>query len=96
MDVALVEHAEHDVDGHDRREDEPSFVARATLETPRPFPGIRPGIRRAVRFGARHRSTALTASPSDARSARLNDSVAAGNCPWWLTVSGVLAVVTVA
>ncbi len=27
---------------------------------------------------------ALTASPSATPGARLNDSVTAGNCPWWL------------
>src|SRR5579884_930254 len=33
---------------------------------------------------------ALTALPSETPGARLNDMVAAGNCPWWLMVSGVL------
>ena len=34
------------------------------------------------------RSIALTASPSDALGARLKDTVATGNWPWWLTTSG--------
>ena len=34
-------------------------------------------------------STTLTASPSAAPGARLNDSVVAGNCPWCVTDSGV-------
>src|SRR5215469_17152542 len=33
---------------------------------------------------------ALTASPSDAPGARLNEMVAAGNWPWWLMVRGTL------
>src|SRR5215472_13850766 len=33
---------------------------------------------------------ALTASPSDAPGARLNEMVAAGNWPWWLMVRGAL------
>src|SRR5205823_1374977 len=34
------------------------------------------------------RFTALTASPSEAFGARLNESVTTGNWPWWLTVIG--------
>ena len=34
-------------------------------------------------------STTLTASPSAASGARLKESVVAGNCPWWVTASGV-------
>ncbi len=36
---------------------------------------------------------ASTAWPSAAPGARLNDSVIAGNCPWWLTESGSSVVV---
>src|SRR5271165_2811416 len=36
--------------------------------------------------------TALTASPSEASGARLNESVTTGNCPWWFTVMGALDV----
>src|ERR1039457_6548062 len=38
--------------------------------------------------------TALTASPSDASGARLNESVITGNWPWWFTVIGALDVST--
>ena len=34
--------------------------------------------------------TAFTASPRATPAARLNDSVTAGNWPWWLTSSGVV------
>ena len=40
------------------------------------------------------RSIARTASPSEAPGARLKDTVTTGNCPWWLTESGVLDVWT--
>src|ERR1700722_3870087 len=33
-------------------------------------------------------STAVMASPSAALGARLNETVMAGNCPWWLIESG--------
>src|SRR5580704_8177030 len=33
-------------------------------------------------------STTEMASPSEAFSARLNETVIAGNCPWWLIESG--------
>ena len=39
-------------------------------------------------------STAATASPSETPGARLNDSVTAGNCPWWLIESGAVVSVT--
>src|ERR1022692_4207701 len=38
--------------------------------------------------------TALTASPSEASGARLNESVTTGNWPWWFTVIGALDVST--
>src|ERR1700735_3455132 len=33
-------------------------------------------------------STAVMAAPSEELSARLNDTVMAGNCPWWVMASG--------
>ena len=42
VDVALVEHAEHDVDGDERGEDEQRLVARATRGTPARCPGSAP------------------------------------------------------
>ena len=33
-------------------------------------------------------STAVIAAPSEELSARLNDTVMAGNCPWWVMASG--------
>ncbi len=35
-------------------------------------------------------SIRVTASPSALPSGRLNESVTAGNCPWWLTLSGAV------
>ena len=37
-------------------------------------------------------SIARTAPPSETPGARLNDSVVAGNCPWWLIASGTATV----
>ena len=34
--------------------------------------------------------TAFTAAPSEAPGARLKETVTTGNCPWWLTASGVV------
>ena len=35
-------------------------------------------------------STACTAAPSETPGATLNDTVTAGNCPWWLMTSGAV------
>ena len=45
-------------------------------------------------IAARAASICSTASPSDAPAARLNDTVAAGNWPMWLTISGAARVST--
>ena len=88
MDVALVEHPQHDVDDEDRRREQerhrgergPERLGRA-LE--------RAVQRRRRAQSLRHRaSIAVTAWPSDTPGVRLNDSVTAGKKPWWLIVSG--------
>jgi hypothetical protein len=79
MDVALVEHAEHDVHGDDRGEDQPDLVSsdeRNAAAAPCSFTCADRHVDVALR-----RSIAFTASPSDAPCARLNEIVAAGNWP---------------
>ncbi len=80
MDVALVEHAQHDVHRDDRGEDQPELVGERRAERER----------RALEAELRARghaellladSIASTASPSEAPGARLNEIVAAGNWP---------------
>ena len=87
MDVALVEHAEHDVDGDQRREDQERLARERLAER----------LRRAVNAAriaggrssvARARSIASTASPSETPCAVLNDSVTDGNWPWCAIASG--------
>ena len=38
--------------------------------------------------------TAFTASPRETPGARLKDTVAVGNCPWWFTARGAVRVST--
>ena len=90
VDVALVEHAEHDVDGEQRRPG--SAAARLSSESLERLRGAREvGVDRspACRSRARRGGSPSTASPSATPGARLNESVTDGNCPWWLTDSGV-------
>ena len=55
---------------------------------PGPFPGSSPGCWPEAPVSAVASSTASTALPSATPGARLNDVVAAGNCPWRLMTSG--------
>ena len=88
VDVALVEDAEHDVDGDERGEDQDRLARERVAER----------LRRALE-SAVHARRRMRAAPSRRRSPRprrratrpaptLNESVTAGNCPWWLTASG--------
>ena len=84
MNVALVQHAQHDVHGDDGGQDQPAFVGQRSLE------GARRSLERCLDAG-RHADLAPRAveSPSPLRPAntplpRLNEMVTAGNCPWWL------------
>ena len=75
VDVALVEHAQHDIDGDDRRQDQPQLVLQRGLE----------GVGRAQEHGGdagRHARSpsrrlwmALTAAPSETPGAVSNDDV---------------------
>ena len=90
MHEALVEDAEHDVDGQPA----PPGSATAALASDC-LEGLCRALEPAVNRGghadvARGAFDGVTASPSDTPGARLNDSVTAGNCPWWLTASGVV------
>ena len=92
VDVALVEHAEHDVDGEQRGEDQERLATPATRGRPPPCPGTRRGCRAAGRSRARRGGWRRPPSPSETPGAVLNDSVTAGNCPWWLSDSGAAVV----
>ena len=82
MDVALVEHAQHDVDRDQRGQDQQRLVGQRILE--RRGRALEAGLD--ARAACRSRCSALliafTASPSETPGARLNDSVTTGNCPW--------------
>ncbi len=85
MDQALVKNAEHDVNRHQRREDQILLILERVLK----------GLRRALEGGmdgaaacpsrAAAFSRAVTASPRATLGARLKVSVTAGYCPWWFT-----------
>ena len=71
---------------------QPSFASDAWKASAVPWkPARKAGRQPDLRVAC---STARTASPSDVPGDRLNDSVTAGNCAWWLMVSGALVVVT--
>ena len=83
MDIALVEHPEHDIDGEDRGGDEQRLdcsEAWKACAVPWNEPLSVAGAQ--IAFDA---LTLSTAWPSDTPGARLKDSVTAGNWPWWLT-----------
>ena len=86
VDEALIEHAQDDIDGDQRRGDQDRLVGQRLLE------GLRGALERAGQASAarpassRASSTALVAWLSATPGARLNDRVAAGNSPWWLMV----------
>ena len=91
MDVALVEHAQDDVDGQQRRGDQDRLAGQRLLE------GLGGALERR-RSGSRGAPSLSRASshrwvawPSETPGARLNDRVAAGNWPWWLIVRLLVA-----
>ena len=84
MDVALVEHAEHDVHRDDRGEDQQQLVGERRAERQRRALEARSARWPAGRARCCAVSIASTASPSEAPGARLNEIVAAGNWPRWL------------
>jgi hypothetical protein len=88
VDVALVEDAEHDVDGDQRGEHEDRLVASAVAEL----------LRRALEAGVQAPGQPIVGSPADGRRPRaervarrhVEESVTEGNWPWWFTVSGAV------
>ena len=66
VDEALVQHAQHDVDGDDRRQDQQQLVATATPGTPRaaPWNAVMKLAGRPMSFSAW--LDRVTAAPSDA------------------------------
>ena len=84
----FVEDAEHDVHRRERRQQQPGFARERCPERLRGALKAAVHRRRACRCRERTCSMALTASPSDAPGSRLNESVMAGNCPWWFTARG--------
>ena len=82
MDVALVEHAEDDVDRDQRGRESGTAGLQRGLER---LGGALEGAddrSPACRIAAPRFSIASTASPSATPGARLKDRVTAGNCPW--------------
>ena len=78
MDVAFVQHAEHDVDGDERGENQQRLVGQRCLKRLRPCLESSPECWPASRSRASPVSIAFTASPSETPGARLNDSVIDG------------------
>ena len=93
VDVALVEHSEHDV----HREQRTTGLRIPFIGERRDHEGLRRALERAdpsplAAAGASFEPPrmALTAAPRDAPGARLKDTVVAGNCPMWLISVGAL------
>ena len=81
VDVALVEHAQHDVDRDDARPGSASLHSPARPGTPAPCPGTRPRMLGGSPMLARRLRWPAPPRPSDTPGARLNDSVTAGKLP---------------
>ena len=81
VDEALIEDAEHDVDGDQRGENQQRFVGERVLERRRGALeiGLQAGGKVKVLGNL---VDVLIAVPSDALGARLNETVTEGNCPW--------------
>ena len=91
VDVALVEHAEHDVDGEERRGDEQRLVLERRREGLRRPLEVGVDARRQVDAELRLVDRVDRLRRATRCGARLNEMVTAGNCPWWLTESAVVA-----
>ena len=79
MDVALVEDAEHDIDGDQRRQNKPSAGFQARTGRPSPFPERCLARSSGRPISCMAFSIAATASPSDTPGADRKDSVTPGN-----------------
>ena len=88
MDIALIEHAERDVDGRERRDDQKRLARQRLLEdlgSPSNSPRIVGGM--PIRFIVA--SIASVAVLNEPPGGRLNEIVPATRRSWWLTSSGV-------
>ena len=81
VNVALVQHAEHDVDRHQGGQNQVRLVERL-FESPARCPGRYRGSRPARRAGSSPSFIAFAASLSEKPGARLNEMVEATNRPW--------------
>ena len=90
MDVAFIQHAQHDVDRDQRRQNQNRLVGQRGLKRRRRALERRLQCWPACPAPPCALSIAVTASPSEAPGARLKDSVTTGNCPWWFTASGAV------
>ena len=92
VDVAFIEHAEHDVDDHDGRQDE----KRLALERGPEFRGAAGEAWSTMVSGSPISFCAVwiasTASPSEPPGRRLKESVTAGNWPSCMMASGAVTV----
>ena len=88
MDVALVEHAEHDVDDEQRAEDGERLVALRLLEEPRAALHASLDRTMASRAGATARSMATCAWLRLMPGRISNEIEVDANWPQWLTRSG--------
>ena len=85
VDEALVEHAQHDVDGDDGGQDQPGLAGERARELQRRRPRRCRRPWSACRSRARPRRSPSTASLSEAPGARLKLIVTAGNWSWcWI------------
>ena len=75
VDVAFVEHAQHDVDRDQGGQDQQRFVRQRGLERPRRALEAGLDARRQPEFLLGLRRSPCTASPSEAPGARLNERV---------------------
>ena len=84
MDQALVEDAEDDVDGEERRRDEDRLVGERRLER------LGRALEAAADAAGRRISASGALNGVDGRAerdadGRLKEMVTDGNCPWWFT-----------
>ena len=82
MNQALVEHAQHDIDGDQRGGDQQRHVGHRGAENLRGALETALHARRHVQFARRPCSMTSVAWPSATPGARLKESVTAGNWPW--------------
>ena len=92
VDVALVEHSQHDVDRDQRGQDQQRLVGQREPGTPAAVPWNAAWMLAGIPSSFLRVLMAFTASPSEAPGARLKDMVTTGNWPWWLIAMGPVVV----